>query len=141
MYVYIYVTCVTDSESPLEGSVTKDKSEMYIDMTGGYIICKIIVYSVYIFCIFSVMSVQYSWLSVMLAWLVLSMSCRKPCIGIQEDDIRETVWCENRLDSRAGLSFCGKQPFNPAKATCCKVHHKCNTTGNDHTFVGTAECG
>ncbi|XP_051255078.1 uncharacterized protein si:ch211-195m9.3 isoform X2 [Dicentrarchus labrax] len=43
---------------------------------------------------------------------------RKTCGNINYD-IREAVCCENRLHSGAGLSCCGGEPFNPAKATCC----------------------
>ncbi|XP_041656223.1 uncharacterized protein si:ch211-195m9.3 isoform X2 [Cheilinus undulatus] len=45
---------------------------------------------------------------------------RKTCLDT-EYDTREAVCCENRLHPGPGLLCCGKFPFNPAEATCCKV--------------------
>lgn len=56
-----------------------------------------------------------------------------------EYDIREAVCCENHLYTGAGLSFCGKQAFNPAAATCCKVEHGYSETGKDRTFVSNQQ--
>ncbi|XP_047191822.1 uncharacterized protein si:ch211-195m9.3 isoform X2 [Scophthalmus maximus] len=47
---------------------------------------------------------------------------RKTCMGIVYD-IDEAVCCENRLHPGAGLSCCGKEPFNLTLATCCKERH------------------
>lgn len=52
-----------------------------------------------------------------------------------EYDIHEAVCCANRLYTRTGLSCCGKQAFNPAAATCCKVEHGYSVTGKARTFV------
>ncbi|XP_053278369.1 uncharacterized protein si:ch211-195m9.3 isoform X2 [Pleuronectes platessa] len=53
---------------------------------------------------------------------VPNKSCnhRKSCQGITYD-IREAVCCEDQLHSGQGLSCCGRQPYNPAAATCCQV--------------------
>lgn len=74
----------------------------------------------------------------MITWSMLSMSCRKICTDMHYD-ICEAVYCENHLRLGAGRSCCGKQAFNPAVATCCKVTHGYNITGNDHTFVSNVK--
>ncbi|XP_034460711.1 uncharacterized protein si:ch211-195m9.3 [Hippoglossus hippoglossus] len=52
---------------------------------------------------------------------VPNKSCNRPsCMG-KTYDIREAVCCEDQLHTEPGLSCCGKQPFNPALATCCQV--------------------
>lgn len=69
-----------------------------------------------------------------IAWIILFLSCRKTCRGINYD-ILEAVCCDNQLHQGAGLACCGKQPFNPLAATCCKIENGQTLTGNDHTFL------
>ncbi|XP_024660597.1 uncharacterized protein LOC112435872 isoform X1 [Maylandia zebra] len=47
---------------------------------------------------------------------------RKDCNGTQYD-IQEAACCENKLHPGSNLFCCGKEPYNPATATCCKVQH------------------
>ncbi|XP_019222673.1 uncharacterized protein LOC102080642 isoform X1 [Oreochromis niloticus] len=47
---------------------------------------------------------------------------RKDCNGIQYD-IQEAACCENKLHPGSNLFCCGKEPYNPGTATCCKVQH------------------
>ncbi|KAL3991908.1 hypothetical protein ACER0C_011533 [Sarotherodon galilaeus] len=52
---------------------------------------------------------------------------RKDCNGIQYD-IREAVCCENKLHPGVSIFCCGKEPYNPGTATCCKIRHGHSTT-------------
>ncbi|XP_038549768.1 galaxin-like [Micropterus salmoides] len=61
---------------------------------------------------------------------------RKICMDMHYD-ICEAVYCENHLRLGAGRSCCGKQAFNPAVATCCKVTHGYNITA--HVTEGLSE--
>lgn len=70
--------------------------------------------------------------------VMLSMPSRGTCL-LLEYDIREAVCCENQLHPEAGLSCCGKEVFNPAVATCCKVKYGDTTTGNDSTLVSNRQ--
>ncbi|XP_063348559.1 galaxin-like [Pelmatolapia mariae] len=47
---------------------------------------------------------------------------RKDCNGTQYD-IQEAACCENKLHPGSNLFCCGKEPYNPGTATCCKVQH------------------
>ncbi|KAL3991899.1 regulatory factor X 1/2/3 [Sarotherodon galilaeus] len=46
----------------------------------------------------------------------------KDCNGTQYD-IQEAACCENKLHPGSNLFCCGKEPYNPGTATCCKVQH------------------
>lgn len=75
------------------------------------------------------MSDEYKWVSGIMSWILSSMLFRRDCNGIQYD-IREAVCCENKLHPGVSLFCCGKEPYNPGTATCCKIQHGHSTTGN-----------